>query len=303
MAKKTKKNKTDLYIDALHQIQDKLVIITGANSGLGFETARVALLKGARVVMACRNKERAEKAKEQLMLDTGSNKVEIFLYDQSDFKFVKNFADALKNQYKDFYALILNAGLFMPPEIVDEYHISMVYRTNFLGLYALLNEMNKFLNNVNEEKRIIIQGSMASFFYKLRNKDNLIYGKDKPFKQYSLSKLCCSNLHIHYSNNNQNPNVKYMLCEPGAASTGLFKTSGKWFKRLALFFTNTFTNDARTGSLSGCKLMCDMCANGDYYHPRAMFGAKGLPKLGKYPKKYIYPTIIGDAGEIIKQYE
>ena len=43
MAKKTKKNKIDQYIDSLHQLDDKLVIITGANSGLGFETAKVAL--------------------------------------------------------------------------------------------------------------------------------------------------------------------------------------------------------------------------------------------------------------------
>ena len=302
MAKKTKKNKVDRYIDALHQIDGKLVIITGANSGLGFEMAKTALIKGAHVVMACRNQNRAEQAKERLINETGSHNVEIFIYDQSDFKSVSNFANAIKNQYSHFYALILNAGLFHPNEVVDEYHVSTVYRTNFLGAYELLKELKDYLGAVQEEKRIIIQGSVASFIKKYKNKDNFIYGKDKPFKQYSLSKLCCSNLHIYYRDNNTNPNVKYLLCEPGASSTGLFNSAPKWFKSAAIGFMKVFGNDAKEGSLSGCKLMCDVCANGDYYRPGHLFTAKGLPKMGKYPDKYIVPNIISDAEEALKQY-
>ena len=302
MAKKMKKNKVDKYIDALHQIDGKLVIVTGANSGIGYEIAKIALIKGARVVLACRNESRAEQAKERLINETGKTSIEIYIYDQSDFKSVYKFAYTIKNYYLDFYALVLNAGLFMPPEEVDEYHVSNVYKTNFLGLYALLDQLKDYLKETQEEKRIIIQGSVASFFHKYKNRDNFVYGKDKPFKQYSLSKLCCSNLYIHYRDNNENPYVKYLLCEPGAAATGLFKTSGKWFKIFSNFFTKTFTNDARKGSLTACKLICDVCANGDYYHPRHMFTAKGLPIKAKYRKNYIFPSIITDAQEMLKQY-
>lgn len=303
MAKKTKKNKVERYIDALHQIEYKLVIITGANSGLGFETAKVALIKGAHVVMACRNKERAEKAMNRLIEETGSTRVEIFIYDQSNFQSVHNFADAIKNQYKDFDVLFLNAGIFLPTEVLDEFHVSTVYRTNFLGAYALLKELKEFLDDSIKEKRIILQGSVASFFAKYKNRDNFVYGKDAPMKQYSLSKLCVSNLCIHYRESNNNPYVKYLLCEPGAAATDLFKTFPKWFKKLALGFLNTFTNNATKGSLSGCKLMCDVCANGDYYRPRGLFALSGFPKKAQFPQKYIYPNILSDAEEILKQYE
>ena len=101
-----KKNKVDKYIDALHQIDGKLVIVTGANSGIGYEIAKIALIKGARVVLACRNESRAEQAKERLINETGKTSIEIYIYDQSDFKSVYKFAYTIKNYYLDFYAFL-----------------------------------------------------------------------------------------------------------------------------------------------------------------------------------------------------
>ena len=303
MAKKTKKNKIERYIDALHQIDNKLVIITGANSGLGFEIAKTALIKGARVVMACRNQQRAEEAKEKLINETGLDSIEIFLYDQSDFKSVHNFADAIKNQYKDFYALILNAGVMFPPQVVDEFHVSTVYRTNFLGAYTLMKDLEEFLNNVKKEKRIIIQGSVATFLHEYKDKDKFIYGEYKPFKQYALSKLCCSNIYTYYRDKNENEHVKYLLCEPGAAATEIIKSFKTWFKKIALAYVRTFNNSAEKGSLDACKLMCDDCVNGDYYRPKHFFSLVGMPKKSRYSRRYIFSNIITDADEMIKEYE
>ena len=298
-----KKNRIEKYIDALHRLDNKTVIITGANSGIGFEIAKTALNKGAKVVMACRNAQRAEKAKEDLISQTGSNNIAIELYDQSDNKSVHSFANTIKEKYSDFHALILNAGIFMPNEIVDEFHISTVYRTNFLGAQLLLIDLKDFLKETSSEKRIIIQGSLASFPYKYKNKDKLIYGEFKPFKQYCLSKLCISNLYTYYRDNNDNPYLKYLLCEPGAASTNLFRDFKKWFKSITYIFLKVFCSTAIEGSLSACKLMCDVVANGDYYRPRGFNSMKGLPKRALFPKKFINPNIISDGEELIKMYE
>lgn len=303
MKNKTKKNKVERYIDSLHDISNKIVIITGANSGLGYEMSRVALLKGAHLVMACRSLERAEKAKKQLIEETGNENVDIEIYDQSKVQSIHSFSKLIKEKYSNFYALVLNAGIFLPKEVVDEYHISNVYRTNFIGANILLSDLQSFLRTAENEKRIVIQGSMASFFHKYKKKDKFIYGEDTPFKQYCLSKLCCSNLFIHYRDLNENVNVKYLLCEPGIATTNLFNGFKKWFKNLAFFFLKYLSNDARVGSLSGCKLICDLAANGDYYKPRHLFSSKGLPKKSKYPEKYIFKNIMIDAEEIISTYE
>ena len=298
-----KKNKTDKYINSLNDIKDKLVIITGANSGLGYEMSRVALLKGANLVMACRNIDRANAAKDKLIKETGIDKIIIEQYDQSSIESIRNFANTIKNKYGDFYSLVLNAGIFLPTEIVDELHISNVYKTNFIGAYTLLRYLKDFINNSKTERRIIIQGSVASFFYKYKNKDKLIYGEYKPFKQYSLSKLCVSNLFTYYRDNNFNPHVKYLLCEPGISTTNLFRNFKKWFKKLATPFFKICCNNSREGSLSGCKLMCDIASNGDYYKPRHLFSAKGLPKKSRYPRKFIFKDIINDGDIISKQYE
>ena len=295
--------KIDKYISSLHLIEGKTVIVTGANSGLGFEISKVALIKGARVIMCCRNLERANKAKEQLIKETGKDNIVIELFDQGDLKSVYSFADKIMNEYKDFYALVLNAGIFIPKETVDEYNVTNVYRTNFIGPLALLFKLQQFLEKADSEKRIIIQGSLASFFEKYKKPERYIYGNGDKMSQYAISKLCCSNMYVYFKNINQNPNVKYLLCEPGIAATNLFRNYPKWFKNLATFFIRIFTNTAKEGSLSACKLMCDLAANGDYYRPRSLFSSKGLPKKAFYPQKYVFPAIIDDAIKIIKMYE
>ena len=295
-------NKTDRYIASLHDISGKTVIITGANSGLGYETARVALLKHAHVVMACRSLERAESAKEKLIKDTGNDDIVIEQFDQADIQGTEAFAKRIIKKYPDFYALILNAGIFLPKEVVDEYHVSSVYRTNFLGAYVLMKHLKDFLDESESERRIIIQGSVASFRYRYKNKDKFIYGEMAQLKQYALSKLCVSNVYVYYRDNNKNPNVKYLLCEPGVAFTNLFHNFKEWFKKIAFIYLKYFTNSARVGSLSGCKLMCGAAANGDYYRPRGPFTAVGLPKKAKYSKRAIYPNIITDAEEVLKNY-
>ena len=303
MSKKMKKNKIDKYINSLHDIKDKLVIITGANRGLGYETARIALLKGARVVLACRSLTRAEEAKKQLIEDTGNKNVVVESFDQSSLKSIHSFSLKIKEKYSDFYSLVLNAGFLPKQRDVDEYGIAAVYKTNFIGPMILMNDMIDFLNESDIERRIIMQGSMASFVFKYNNKDSFIYGKDKPMKLYSLSKLCISNLFIYYRDNNSNKNIKYLLCEPGIAATNLFGSVNKVFDSLAGLFFKVFGNTAKVGALSGCKLLCDTAANGDYYRPRHLRSAKGLPKKVKYPKKFIFKDIMIDGQEIVKMYE
>ena len=224
-------------------------------------------------------------------------------YDQSSITSIHAFSSLLKEKYSDFYSLVLNAGIMPKKKDVDEFNIANVYKTNFIGAYILMNDLIDFLDESQIERRIIIQGSMVSFAYKYKNKNSLIHGEDKPMKLYSLSKLCISNLFIHYRDNNSNRYVKYLLCEPGIAATNLFGSVNKAFDSLAGLFFKIFGNTAKVGALSGCKLLCDIVANGDYYKPRYLRSAKGLPKKANYPDDYIFESIMMDAQEIVEMYE
>ena len=293
-----KKNKVEQYIASLSDVKGKTVIITGANSGLGYQIAKVALLKGATVVLACRSVLRATEATNKLIEETGSYNIHTELYDQISLNSVRFFVRTIKKKYPDFYALILNAGVLYPPERIDDKGYSTLYLTNFLGAFVLLEELKEFLEQSQIERRIVIQGSLASFRHKYKNSHAFILGKMPNHKTYSLSKLCCSNLYVYHKNHNHNRFVKYLLCEPGVAVTNLFNSLPKWFKKFAFPLMKIIFNTSEEGALSACKLMCDAAANGDYYRPAHFFSCKGLPKKSVYPKKYIFDEIIVEAQQI-----
>ena len=93
--------KIDHFIS--HKINDcnnKTVVITGANSGLGFETAKVLASKGAHIIMACRSFERANKAKQNIISEYPNSRIDILEYDQSSFSSIDNFIVQLKKVSK-----------------------------------------------------------------------------------------------------------------------------------------------------------------------------------------------------------
>ncbi len=92
-----------------------IVIITGANSGIGYETARVLAQKGMTVVMACRNLEKAQQAASQIRAENPKGAVEVALLDLSDLDSVKTFADNFRRRHEQLAQLINNAGIMHPP--------------------------------------------------------------------------------------------------------------------------------------------------------------------------------------------
>ena len=74
----------------------KTIIITGANSGLGFETAKkIAKNQNYQIILACRNKEKAEKAREDIIKETSNQNVKVMILDTSSLKSVRNLRFAL----------------------------------------------------------------------------------------------------------------------------------------------------------------------------------------------------------------
>ncbi|KAI8793584.1 retinol dehydrogenase 13, partial [Biomphalaria glabrata] len=88
----------------------KTVLITGANCGIGFMTALHLARRNARVVLACRNKARAEKAKEEIIAKTGNTNVVVRLIDLCSLKSVRGFAQQVKEEEPRLDILINNAG-------------------------------------------------------------------------------------------------------------------------------------------------------------------------------------------------
>ena len=101
------------------KMQDgKVFLITGANSGLGYETTKFLLERGATVIMCCRDLLKGEKAKKELLNFNFSGKIELVELDLSDLINVKKFAESIKNKFNYLDALINNAGIWLPQRLL-----------------------------------------------------------------------------------------------------------------------------------------------------------------------------------------
>ncbi|XP_035765279.1 retinol dehydrogenase 11 [Neolamprologus brichardi] len=115
------------------RLDGKTVVITGANTGIGKETAKDLARRGARIIMACRDLERAEEARTDILEDTGNENVVIRKLDLSDTKSIRAFAEVVNKEEKQVNILINNAGIMMCPysKTVDGYEMQL--GVNHLG--------------------------------------------------------------------------------------------------------------------------------------------------------------------------
>lgn len=115
----------------------RVVVITGANSGVGYESAVALAKKSARVIMACRSIDKAERARQELLKSAPGATVEIMPLDLGNLKSVHSFADSFKAKYDRLDILMNNAGIMAPPygKTVDGFETQ--FGTNHLGHFAL----------------------------------------------------------------------------------------------------------------------------------------------------------------------
>lgn len=115
----------------------KVIIITGANSGLGLESTNVLAAKGATIVMACRNLSKAEAAKAEVLADNPAAKVDVIQLDNASLASVRAFAEAFKARYDRLDVLLNNAGVMAIPRTLTEDGFEMQLGVNHLGHFAL----------------------------------------------------------------------------------------------------------------------------------------------------------------------
>lgn len=117
-------------------MEDRTVVITGANSGIGLETAAALAGAGARIVMGCRNPVTAAAAVEEVRRRSGNESVETHSLDLSDLAHVRRFADALSSLDR-IDVLINNAGLMLDQRIESAQGHEATFATNHLGPFLL----------------------------------------------------------------------------------------------------------------------------------------------------------------------
>src|SRR5436309_4168201 len=120
-------------------MNDKVVMVTGANSGIG-KAASIALAKmGATLVMVARNPERGEAARSEIVTKSGNNSIELLLADLSSLESVRQLVAEFRKKYSKLHVLINNAGLLNQRRRVTADGYENTFATNYLAPFLLTN--------------------------------------------------------------------------------------------------------------------------------------------------------------------
>ncbi|KAI9542736.1 Retinol dehydrogenase 12 [Dissostichus eleginoides] len=230
------------------RLDGKTAIITGANTGIGKETARDLARRGARIVMACRDLERAEEARSDIMEDTGNENVVIRKLDLSDTKSIRAFAEIINKEEKQVNILINNAGVMMCPYSKTADGFEMQLGVNHLG-HFLLTYLLLDLIKRSAPARIVVVASVAHTWTGLRLDDINSERSYDTMKAYGQSKLANVMFARSLAKQLQGTGVSVFSLHPGVVQSDLWRHQHQCIQvavKIFRIFTKTTLEGAQT---------------------------------------------------------
>jgi NAD(P)-dependent dehydrogenase (short-subunit alcohol dehydrogenase family) len=257
---------------------ERTAVITGATAGLGLETAKILARRGAALVLACRDLEKAERAAAQIPAD-----VQIVRLDLASLASVHAGADEIRASHTRLDLLILNAGVMDAPYQRTEDGLEVTLATNHLGHFALTGLLLDRLLDV-AGSRIVTVSSVAHRRGRIRFDDLQSEGSYNASDAYAQSKL--ANLLFSYELDRRLRDAAArtlsLAAHPGNARTELWRSSSRLERALIsrrLRLLNFWlVQSAEAGALPTLRAAADPAARGgEYYGPAGRFQFAGHP--------------------------
>ena len=272
----------DWIINYTPSLAGKIFIVTGGNSGLGYESVKAFASKGAEVILACRSLVKGNEAREKLLLEFPKANIVVMELDLADLSSVRNFAEKVKLNYTRLDILLNNAGIMMPPYQKTKDGFESQMGTNHLGHFALTGLLLDLLKN--SPKSRVVNVSSLAHKQGFIDFENLLFLNGKnytPFRAYAQSKL--ANLLFTYRlqsyfKKNGIDSIS-LAAHPGVSDTNLFGDIGpQWLQKIFKPLFKLFIQPASMGALPQIRACIDPLARGSFY-----FGPKGLGEMKGYP--------------------
>ncbi|MCG3218771.1 MAG: SDR family oxidoreductase [Candidatus Heimdallarchaeota archaeon] len=263
----------------------KIAIVTGANSGTGYEATRAMASKGASVIMGCRNLEKAEKAAEKIRAKVPEAKLEIIQLDLSDLSSVRKFAEVFTEKHEKLDMLLNNAGIMMPPytKTVDGFELQL--GTNHMGHFALTGLLLDLLI-ATEGSRIVTMSSVGHTGGKFDFDDMSLetsYGRASAYGRSKLANLLFA-YELQRKLDSAGIKVISNASHPGWASTNL-QTAGLgqgWVRLISWSFRFVNFIFAQSAAMGALPMLYGVTSpeaeGGAYYGPRGLGGMRGHPE-------------------------
>ncbi|ESR42287.1 NAD(P)-binding Rossmann-fold superfamily protein [Citrus sinensis] len=235
-------------------------VITGGASGIGLETARVLALRKAHVIIAARNMAAANEARQLILKEDDTARVDTLKLDLSSIASIKDFAQNFIALNLPLNILINNAGIMFCPYQISEDGIEMQFATNHIGHFLLTNllldTMNRTAKETGIEGRIVNLSSIAhQYTYKggirfQKINDRAGYSDKKAYGQSKLANILHAN-ELSRRFQEEGVNITANSVHPGLIMTNLFKHSAV-VMRFLKFFSFFLWKNVPQGAATTC---------------------------------------------------
>lgn len=226
----------------------QVIIVTGANSGIGKETTRVLAKTNATIILACRDATKAIPVVEELKTESQNNNLIFMKLDLSDLKSIEEFAKEFKSKYQRLDVLLNNAGLFNGERVFTKDGFEMTFGTNHLGPFYLTILLLDIIKK-SAPSRIVNVSSDLNEYGKM-NWDDLHLEKDYGGNTaYMQSKLANVIFTRELQRRLEGTNVKAVCLHPGLILTELNHNKGvRWYERFAISIIRKIARPAAEGA-------------------------------------------------------
>lgn len=203
---------------------NKVAIVTGSNTGIGYETAKNLASRGARVILACRNKDKAIAARDKIIQQTGNQNVVFKQLDLTSFSSVREFSKDILETETSLDILVNNAGTGKLDNTLTEDHLPIEMQINHFSPFLLTNLLLPKLKSSAPSRVVIVSSLMHKFgTINIQDIDKPAANFFKHSRVYSNSKLCNILFTKELSNRLKGTGVTANCLHPGAVKTDIFR--------------------------------------------------------------------------------
>jgi NAD(P)-dependent dehydrogenase (short-subunit alcohol dehydrogenase family) len=271
---------TEANIPDLH---GRLAVVTGANSGIGWQTVRALAAKGAHVVMAVRSAEKGQEAKAAILREFPGAEVEVSVLDLSDLGSGRQFADSFLTRFSSLSLLINNAGVMGVPYAKTKDGFELQFGTNHLGHFALTGLLLPALLK-DGQARIVTVSSGAHLNAQLDFDDLQSEQGYRRWRAYGRSKLANLLFSYELQRRLEASGVKTISAasHPGWAATSLAtKSVGARHQHLGKIVQGLFNVGAQSAARGALPTLYaatePSVQGGEFIGPIGMGGMRGYP--------------------------
>lgn len=266
-------------LDTTPKQDGRVAIVTGANIGIGYDTALALAGKGASVVLACRNLDKAQSAKARILAQHPKAHIECRALDLCSLKSVRSFATSFRKTHARLDLLINNAGIMMPPYSLSKDGFESQLAANYLGHFALTGLLLPLMRKT-PGSRVVSLSSLAHNWGGIRFDDpNFEQGYNKR-AAYGQSKLACLMFAYELNRRLQKAGIQTLsvAAHPGVSATNLAQHFPKF---LSVLFPLVGQSAAQGALPTLYAALGQDIQGGDYCGPRALRQMRGAPvKVG-----------------------